>query len=142
MESPESHRIAASLTLRAAKGASVGQIADTIISIWRATDAALAPILGQAGVAALYRRSLYLAGPAHAWLLGTHDGIQTDADLAALKAVLSQQTSDVAAAGGGAVLQTFYEVLTSLVGPSLTERLLRSAWATPFSDGFAQDISS
>ena len=43
--------------------------------------------------------------------------------------------------GGGALLQTFYELLASLVGPSLTERLLRSVWAHSSSGPPAQDTS-
>ena len=50
-------------------------------------------------------------------------------DLAALRSVLVQQSSTEAAAGGGDLLQTFHELLASLVGTSLTERQLRSIWA-------------
>lgn len=69
-----------------------------------------------------------------------HQGVQTTVDLAALKAILAQQDSETATAGG-ALLQTFYELLASLVGPSLTERLLRSVWENPLSGPPAQDTS-
>jgi DNA-binding GntR family transcriptional regulator len=49
-------------------------------------------------------------------------------DLAALKALLSRQTSADAASGGAAFLHAFHDLLSSLVGHSLTERLLRSVW--------------
>jgi hypothetical protein len=129
MESQESGRIAATLAHRVAKGADAAQIADAIVSTWQAIDAALSPIIGRGGVAALYNRSLHLTGSRYPWLAGSYNDVQTALDLAALKSVLVQQSSTSAAAVGGALLQTFYEMLTSLIGPSLTERLLRSVWA-------------
>lgn len=89
----------------------------------------------------LYKRSLYLTGPAHPWLAGIHEGVQTAVDVAALKSVFAQQNSIDAAAAGGAFLQTFYDLLTSLVGPALTERLLRPVWAHFPSGPPAQDTS-
>lgn len=89
----------------------------------------------------LYRRCLHLTAPAHPWLAGLHEGGQATVDLAALRSAFAQQSSTSAAAAGGAFLQAFHELLSSLIGPSLTERLLRPAWV-PFSSGPpAQDTS-
>jgi hypothetical protein len=128
-DSPESRRIALALARQVDAGADPAQIADTIISIWHEIDGALHPIVGQRGVASLYRRSLHLTSPAYPWLAGLQDDIQAAMDLAALRSVLVQQSSANAAASGGDLLQTFHELLASLVGDSLTERLLRSIWA-------------
>lgn len=143
MESEESRRIAVALVHRAGNGADAAQIADTIVSTWQAIDVALTPIVGQLGVAMLYKRSLHLTGPIHPWLKGgsREDG-QAVIDLAALKSVLAQQSSTSAATGGAVLLHTFHELLTSLVGPSLTERLLRPVWADFLSGPSAQDNSS
>lgn len=112
-----------------------------MVSTWQDIDAVLRPVIGQRGVAMLYKRSLYLISPVHPWLAGMHEGVQATVDLEELKSVFTQQSSPNAAAAGGAFLQTFYELLTSLVGPSLTERLLRPVWAH-FPSGLpAQDIS-
>ncbi|WP_457096712.1 hypothetical protein [Lysobacter sp. P5_B9] len=139
MDSQESQRIAAALARRAE---TAGQVADTMVSTWQDIDAVLSPIIGQLGVAMLYKRSLYLIGPAHPWLAGMHEGKQASVDLAALKSAFAQQSSSAnAAAAGGAFLHTFHDLLSSLVGPSLTERLLRSAWAHFSSGPPAQDIS-
>ncbi len=137
--SQEGPQIAATLVSRVGHGADAAQIADVVIAVWQQIDGALTPILGQQGVAALYKRSVYLAGPAYPWLAGMHEGIKTTMDLATLKSVLVRQSSAAAAAGGGFLLQTFYELLTSLVGLSLTERLLRSVWANSLSGPSAQD---
>ncbi len=137
----QSHGITATLAHRAGTGADAAHIADAVVSMWQEIDAALAPIIGQRGVAMLYKRSLYLIGPAHPWLAGTYAGVQAATDLVALKAVLAQQSSANAAAAGVAVLQTFYELLVSLIGPSLTERLLCSVWGNSLSGPPAQDPS-
>jgi hypothetical protein len=139
MESPDSNRIADPLAHRVAPGANAAQIADAMVATWQDIDAALTPIIGRGGVAALYRRSLYLTASAHPWLAGTHDGSQTSNDMAALRSAVEQQGSADAALGGNALLQTFYSLLGSLIGTSLTERLLRSVWADSSSGPPAQD---
>jgi hypothetical protein len=131
MERHESGRISATLATRVGDDADPTQIADAIISTWDAVNDALSPIIGRGGVAALYNRSLHLTGLDYPWLADVSRGAQTTMDLVGLKAALSRQTSANATAGGTAVLQTFYELLCRLVGPSLTDRLLRSTWA-PF----------
>ena len=88
-------------------------------------------------------RSLHLIDAAYPWLADMHqgEGVQAKIDLPALHAILALQEGNTAAAAGGALLQTFSELLASLVGPSLTERLLRSVWENPLSGTTAQDTS-
>jgi hypothetical protein len=142
MESHPSSAITDALARRVEQGAAASQVADMLVSTWQEIDTALGPIIGQRGVAALYKRSLFLTGAAHPWLAAIHGNVRTSIDFAALKSVLVQQGSADAAAGGGALLHTFHELLTSLVGPSLTERLLRSVWANALGTSPAQDTSS
>lgn len=141
MKSHESDRLAATLAQRAGRDPNAAQVADAIVAVWQEIDAALIPIIGHLGTVALYKRSLYLTGAHHPWLAGMHDGIQADMDLAAVRSVFAQQGSVPAAAGGDTLLQTFYKLLATLVGPSLTERLLQSVWAHPSSGRTAQDTS-
>ncbi len=141
IESQESKPLPATLARRITHGADAAQIAAAIVSTWKQIDVALTPVLGQQGVAALYKRSLYLTSPVYPWLSGTHEGVVNAMDLSTLESVFAQQSSAAAAAGGNVLLQTFYEVLTSLVGPSLTERLLRSVWEKSSSGSSAQDTS-
>jgi hypothetical protein len=56
-----------------------------------------------------------------------------------LTSLLARQTGADAAAAGALVLQTFHDLLASLVGPSLAERLLRPAWAILMSGPSAPD---
>ncbi len=131
--SEESRQIVASLTRRVGPNADIAQIAHTITLTLRDMDAALTPIIGQQGVIALYRRSLHLSISTHSRLAGTYDSVQT-MDLTALKAVLVEQTKADALFFGEVLLTTFYALLTTLIGPSLTARLLRGVWEPSLSD--------
>jgi hypothetical protein len=160
--SQQSRQLALTLERLAARGASHSEIVTAVVSTWQAVDAALAPVIGGKGVEALYGRSLYLVREAHPWLAALsregnggmylvrtshpwlaalHDGPETPMDFAQLEAVLVQQGIAVAATAAGDQLQSLYELLCSLIGPSLTGQLLRSAWDNPFGGPAAQDLS-
>ena len=133
MQEPLAHRVA--------DDALAAQIAAAVFAIWAEVDDALSPVIGVQGVVALYRRTVHLAAAQHPWLAGRDEGVLTDTDPAVLKSVLAQRSSAEAAAGGNAFLHTFHELLASLIGPSLTARLLRSVWEPPSSGVAAQDTS-
>jgi hypothetical protein len=138
MTSHESNGVAFPTRL-ARDGADSGQVAESIAATCRAVDDALAPIIGQGGVAALFRRSLHLTGQTHPWLAGAEEGVPNAMDVVTLTSRLARQTSAEAAAAGALLLRTFYDLLTTLVGPSLTERLLRPVWVNFLSGPSAQD---
>ena len=129
------------LSNRVGGDADPAQIAAALLAIWEEIDDALTPIVGPLGLVALYRRSVHLAAAQHPWLAGRDEGLLTDTDPAVLKSVLAQRSSAEASAGGDAFLNTFHELLASLIGPSLTARLLRSVWDNPSSGVAAQDTS-
>jgi hypothetical protein len=141
LDSSAGRQIAASLAYRASGAATAAQIADATVAAWQVIDSALAPIIGQRGVAALYKRSLHLNRHARPCLEAALEASSTQLELELLKAAMAQQSADDAAAIGGDILQTFHELLTALVGPSLTERLLRSVWTNFLSGPAAQDLS-
>lgn len=125
----EGHTIVAPLAHRVQAGASAAQIASAVIGLWNEIDDALTPIIGTRGVVALYQRSLHLSMASHPWLaVKTNGGGPVN-----LQTLLAQQSAADAAAGGSTFLHTFHSLLTSLIGASLTERLLRAAWAAPSS---------
>jgi hypothetical protein len=123
----EEPHIANNLGLVATHAADAARIADAAVAAWTAIDGALSPIIGARGIAALYKRSLYLALADHPWLAGAYEGDRQPGDFASLRAVLSQQTARNAAAAHDALLQTFEDLLDSLIGKSLTQRLLQTA---------------
>lgn len=140
MVAQHSTRLTNTLSQRVAQGVNSAEIVAEIISSWQAIDAALRPIIGAGGVSALYKRSVYLTAPSFPWLKNVAEIVSPTIDLAALKYALIQQSSIDAAAGGGALLQTLYELLVSLIGTTLTQRLLHSTWTNTFGGESAQDV--
>ncbi len=124
-------RLTAPLAGRVQDDASSEQIAAACGALWTELDAVLSPIIGPRGVTALGQRSLHLASAVHPWLAARQPGGPATLDSATLVALLSQRSSDDAAAAADTILQIFHGLLTRLIGGSLTERLLRGAWGPP-----------
>jgi hypothetical protein len=122
-----------------AKDIAAADMVDASVATWRNIETALAPIIGINGVAALYKRSLHLASSVHPWLAVLREGDPTTVDLSALESIIMQQTGAQAADGTRHLLQTFHQLLGSLVGPSLTERLLRPVRAGSLGEAPLQD---
>jgi hypothetical protein len=139
MESPEGNRIEVPLAQRVGTGATAAQIAEALTAIWQDIDSALAPIIGSKGVVALYKRSLHLTAESYPWLAGTHEDSGPSFETTALRRIVVQQSSADAALGGNALLQTFHQLLGTLIGLSLTERLLSPVWSDSSSGPPAQD---
>lgn len=138
-DGPALRRWPALLAHRLGSGASAAQVAETVASLWLDIDAALHPIIGHRGVAALYHRSLKLGASSYPWLLQGHPGLLPRVGPQALQAALAAQTPDTANAAAELLFQAFLDLLTSLVGASLTDRLLRSVWAPPSGAAPTQD---
>ena len=102
------------------------QIADGTVAVWYDIISALKSIIGRQGVAALYDRSVVLTARTYPWLESSRSGGDHSVDLDGLRTVIAQQNADDAAAGSSELLQTFYEVLVSLIGLALCEKLLAS----------------
>ena len=132
-------RIEAALARQLAEGLQAEVIADTACELWRRIDASLSPIVGRHGVAALMKRSLHLTRTAHPLLAAAANADARPGDFRALREVLAGQAGAEAAALNAALLSTFYDLLSSLIGATLTERLLDPVWALPFTDAPAQD---
>ncbi len=115
-----------------AEGASADEVAEAAVLIWRNIDAALAPIIGRQGVAALLRRSQYLVRETYPWLGACPADAPGAPAFDALKSSLCAQAAADSAQANGALLQVFHDLLSSLIGASLCERLLRSAWAPTY----------
>jgi hypothetical protein len=116
-------------------------IAERTFATWRRFDVALAPIIGRGGVAALYRRSLFLTRSAYPWLPGVHEGALAPVEFMDLQAAVSLRTAAEAQAATDALGETFRGLLTELIGASLTERLLRHALVPPTHGDPVQDDS-
>ena len=111
----------------ATTGARGSQAADAALAQWRRVEAELSPILGAAGVAALYRRSLHQLRDAHPALAAVHDASPAVADFEPLHHALAKQTQADAATTHRALMQVFRDLLAGLIGAPLSERLLQPA---------------
>lgn len=129
------------LAQRAAPNADAAHIAEAMVAIWQDIDVALRPMLGQQGVVALYKRSIYLTGKSHPWLTELHDRAAAAMNLDELREAVAHKDNAVALEGSDAMLQTFHELLASLLGSSLTERLLRPVVQNTLSGPSAKGIS-
>lgn len=116
-------------------------IAASTTATWQAIDRALQPILGRRGVEALYWRSLQLAAGSHPWLVDDSESADGAMDLTALASAVAGQDAESADAGCRALLDHFKDLLVSLVGASLTDRLLATVPATHADTPNPQDTS-
>jgi hypothetical protein len=112
-----------------------GALARTVQDI----AAVLTPILGARGVAALYQRTLHVTRARHAWLAEPLEVAQPSIDLVALQAAFVRRDRAEAAAAATALLQTFHDLLASLIGLPLCDRLLEPVWAHSLHRPTAQD---
>ena len=127
---PEGLRITAVLA-RDGEAQSAAQIAQAVITAWHAIDDTLTPVIGAGGLVALYLRALHLAA-ADPGVSAVGDpgrlALSATTSPALLQALIARQSPAHALAIGSTFLQVFHGLLASLIGPSLTERLLRAVW--------------
>lgn len=106
-------------------GGNSHQVADAALATWNGIQAALSPIIGDRGLEALYRRSLYLARTAFPCLADAEPRLAGGSDFEALHTMLARQSDTDAAGASAHLLQTFHDLLASLIGQPLTQQLLR-----------------
>ena len=130
-DSPSRRPATAPLASRIGRDSTAADIAAASGALWLELAAVLAPIIGPRGVTALGQRSLHIASANHPWLAARQPGGPATLDAALLVTLLAQRNSDEAAAAAQAFFHTLHELLSSLIGASLTERLLRTVWGPP-----------
>lgn len=139
MEHTFSPRISATLGHLMGEGATASRIADAVVAVCQDIEKSLVPIVGYGGVAALYLRSLYLARMAHAWIDCPLAASMPRADFSSFRILAAQQTEEDALAGGREVLETFSQLLVSLIGFPLSQQLLEPVWIQPATGQTVQD---
>jgi hypothetical protein len=102
----------------------------------------LTPLVGDAGVAAIYARSLHLTrrqfpGRATVRAAGQDDGPFTRA-----QHFLEHQESAVATEAAVALLTSVGELMASFIGDGLTTRLLREAWPDDFAGDTTEETTT
>ena len=103
-------------------------VADGAFQLWTQMAKQLVSIIGDGGFDSLYDRSLYLTQVSYPWLGASSGSPQSDHRFANLKTSLEDQTPALTLEANSLLLITFTDILASLVGESLTVRILDSAW--------------
>lgn len=96
----------------------------SIVREWEGINHRLSAVIGAGGMGALYHRALFLAATTHALLLPALGEPGQELDLSALAAALAGHPDAEVSAAGDALMQTFVQVLASLIGTALAEQLL------------------
>ena len=100
------------------------QPSEAAVTLWRDVWTALSPIIGVAGAAALYERSLFLTSAEYPWLKSVSDSPESG-DFNALRRELARQAKPDATAANAALLHSLTRILGKLIGNSLAARLLQ-----------------
>lgn len=111
--------------------ADASAIAEATLSIWHQVSARLLPVIGARGVDVLLNRSLYLTGTVSPLLAKSVDQGDRVTVLANIKTRLAASQTNTAAEASYTLFTTFSELLISMIGESLTERLLDAVWSSP-----------
>lgn len=98
---------------------------------WRLVAAQLAPVIGARGFEVLFGRALHMTGTSFPWLVVDADRGGGASPLPSFERCLARQDPATAAEASYSLLLTFTELLTALIGESLTTRLLGPVWASP-----------
>ncbi len=89
----------------------------------------LEPMIGLHGVEVLFSRSLYLAGKEFSWLIPTDNRLEKAMLITFINEHLKACELNEATKTSYTLLATVTELLISLIGISLTNRLLEPVWA-------------
>jgi len=126
---------------RAGDALEASVVAEATLGILQQIASQLTPVIGSRGVDALFRRSLHLTRTFLPWLVQSEVSDDSTVLLASLKAGLADLEPNAAIEASHALLMTFTNLLTSLIGKSLTKRLLSQVWV-PLSPASEQETKS
>jgi hypothetical protein len=109
---------------------SADQLADALALTLEEIRAVITPILGPLAVTALYRRCLHLCAAKHPCFESLHKNEDSSINPSSVRAMLAQLSNTDDLQLGDELINTFYTLLASLIGPSLTEQLMGDCTAS------------
>ena len=110
-----------------------GAVTDVSLRVWREVADTLAPMIWVGGVEAIFKRSLQLTTPSWPWLAPAGAPAEDEDPLASCQARLKVRSPAEAAEANVILLVSFTDLLVTMIGASLTDRLLGQIWALPIS---------
>lgn len=129
------------LAQRAGDASDASAVAEATFIIWHEVAARIIPVIGVGGADILFNRSLHLTCTAFPWLTIVGDHRDSAALLANIKARLAGSETETATEASYALLVTFVELLSTLIGESLTGRLLSPVWADQQKPSYQESTS-
>ncbi len=130
---PLREAIRGTLARRAGPVSNAVATAEAAASTWRSVTEQIAPVIGVRGFDVLFGRALHKTSATFPWLEVARNRGGSAGMLPGLIACLARQDTSTAAEASGTLLFTFTEMLATLIGESLTTRLLAPVWASPSS---------
>jgi|ERR1039457_1535097 hypothetical protein len=127
---PKDAIIECALGRATAKDADAGVVASATVRAMSLLLGELQPLVGELATRALYARSLHLARSSFQRPASGEASTRDDL-LAPLHQDLTSRAPADAKRAGNALLHSFVDLLVSLIGKSLTHRMLRTAWGVP-----------
>jgi hypothetical protein len=106
-------------------------IAESFSLTWQRVAARISPVIGERGTDTLLSRCVHLTSNDYPWLAMAGDQGERESRLAVIKTRLAGAQPDAAREAGYALLTTFIGLLTTLIGETLTERLMGPVWTSP-----------
>lgn len=106
------------------EGTSPAERAEVAVAVYEKIQAYWGPIIGSAGVHALFNRSASLERAEFPWLAGAVEKNSAEE----LRERLRAQDSAIAEKAAESLFATFFTLMATFIGEPLTKQLQRSAW--------------
>jgi hypothetical protein len=105
-----------------------GGFANAAIGLWERVATQIIALVGEAGFDSLYARSVFLAQSTFPWLTEPSQSPPIGHRFAKLRVNLEEKPTQLASDANRLLLTIFTDMLASLIGEPLTERVLASVW--------------
>lgn len=115
-------------------------IADVSIHLWEKLAYQLISIIGEGGFQSLFKRSLHLTCVNFPWLETDPPLLHNGSRFADFKNCLEGQNPAEAGEASTALLITFIDILTLLIGELMTSSILRLAWGDDALDAVLKEF--
>jgi hypothetical protein len=127
------------LAQEAGTDADAKALAAATLRVYDTLAGQLALLIGDGGVRALTARSLHLVQRDFPWLAEAQDPDPSEGPFAQVGFCLARQQPAIAMEAATAALATLGGLLATLIGETLTMRVLRAAWPSAFPDETRQE---
>lgn len=131
--------IARMLTPRPQETDNAKAIADQAVWSWERIAFHLTPLIGQAGFQSLYLRAVHMSLPSCPTITPLKRGSSTEDLFQRLRDDLALLDNVTTAFCSNVLMNTFLELLASMIGEQLTTQILHSAWSHPPEASAAQE---